>query len=437
MHRTFVLRAGHGLPMVIIVSKQLCETSSARKKLVLVYRYSVHDHAELYPVIPGVLQKLGEKTDVLYVGARCGAHASKYEYPGVTHAFYGWAVDRRSSRDKFFKSLLYYLALPFWALRLRARKPDLIWLDESIPFAGRIVQIFSGCPVAVCVNDFFGEVYSEKHRWLRPLAALALAVDKAAWRKARGLFTRTESMRRHLIGLGVDAGRVRVVRDAVIPDLFSPQDASLLRESLGFSKEDVVVCQHGVLHPNKGIPRCLKWMVSPMKENPHLKLLVIGDGPDRGELETIARDNGVASQVVFAGWLADHAAVSAHLNASDIGLVMRVGQYSDHFHVTGALIHSMMCGLPVLAARLAGIEEIVSDGQEGWLFDPQFGGEFPDKLRQLTSDAAMRGRMGKQGRTTALAEFAVHRVIDANVQTLNSFLGIGVVENDAASIGSK
>ncbi|MBU4198560.1 MAG: glycosyltransferase [Verrucomicrobia bacterium] len=398
--------------------------SNDRKlRVALLYRYGVHDHKELYPIIPEVLRQLGRQCEALYMGPNRRRAGIQYRFPGVSYRFLPFTVNRASTFDKITKALLWYACLPFVAFFFRfVWRADLIWIDESsLPAQGRLMQMISGRPLAITVCDFFLSIYSEKISWLRPWGIWLNAIDQKSWLKAAGLFTRSESLRRYLLARGVSPERVVVARDAVLPDLFVPGDAAALRRKLGFGDADVVLCHHGILHPNKGILRVVRWMLPIMKSDPHLKLLIIGGGPDLEPLRELVRKNQLQNQIILTGWLASHAEVNAHLNAADIGLVMRVGQSSDHFHVTGALIHSMMCALPVLACRLEGIQEIVTEGQEGVLFDPDSAGEFLQKLDVLKQNAARRREMGQKGRTKALAEFNPEHIAKQTVETLIRF----------------
>ena len=118
------------------------------------------------------------------------------------------------------------------------------------------------------------------------------------------------------------------------------------------------------------------------------------------------------------------------LASADIGLVMRIGQPTDHFHVTGALIHCMMCALPVLACRLDGIREIVTEGREGLLFDPDSADEFLHQLARLQGDPAGRRSMGQRGRERALAEFNPDAIACQTADTLVRFARLGVPRAD-------
>jgi len=394
---------------------------SRGKRVAFLFRYGVRDHAELYPIIPEVLRRLGEEGEVLYIGLNRRRVSGDFKFPGVQYFHLPVGVNRGSSLDVFWKTILWYFCLPFLSLRCRFWKADYIWIDESIPMGGWIVQLFSGRPTVLTVVDFFLEIYAEKAPWLKGFGRIILWFDRMSWQKAIGISTRAESMRQFLIKEGIDKNKIITIRDAVTPDLFTPVDASSTREKLGFTTEDVVIGQHGILHPNKGLDRVLNWMAPLMKKDSHLKLLVIGTGPGLSELETIVEEQNLHGQVKFTHWLPSHRDVNQYLNACDIGLVMRIGQFSDHFHVTGALIHCMMCALPVLAARLEGICEIVVEGEEGVLFDPSSGDEFVAKLRLLREDSAGRKAMGEKGRLKAKAKFDPQDIANETMAALHAF----------------
>jgi len=311
------------------------------------------------------------------------------------------------------KALAWYACLPWIGLYCRVKRVRLIWIDESaLPGQTLFLSLFSGRPIMQTVVDFFAEVYAESAPWLKPLARICRALDEAGWRRCVCLLTHTFAGRDYLVAKGIPAEKIAMIRDAVLPDLFRPVEAHDLRSHLGFGPEDVVLCHHGILHPNKGLSRVMEWLPEIMRREPRLKFLVIGSGPEYKRLKEAASRGGIADRVVFTGWLPDHETLNLHLNASDIGLVMRAGHYTDHFHVTGALIHSMMAALPVLAVRLKGICEIVTDGREGFLFDPDSPSEFEQKLQQLVDQPSLRRSMGRQGRARALQEFDAQRVAD-------------------------
>jgi len=392
-----------------------------------VFRYGITDHAELYPAIPGLLRRLAENHRVYYFGANRHRFRKDLDIPQVKYLFAPFSVDRSSMRDKFLKALAWYAWLPWIGLYCRIKRMRLIWVDESaLPGQALFLSLFSGRPVMQTVVDFFAEVYAESAPWLKPLARICRAMDEAGWRRCVCLLTHTFAGRDYLVAKGIPAEKTAMVRDAVSPDLFRPVEAHDLRRRLGFGPDDVVLCHHGILHPNKGLSRVMEWLPGIMRRESRLKFLVIGSGPEYRRLQEAASHGGIAERVVFTGWLPDHETLNLYLNASDIGLVMRAGHYTDHFHVTGALIHCMMAQLPVLAARLKGICEIVTEGREGLLFDPQSGDEFLRKLRQLMDDPDLRRRMGREARVRAAQEFDAGKVAEELYRLISRLAGTGV-----------
>ncbi len=387
---------------------------SHRKKVGIIYRYGVVDHIELYPIIPDLLRELGSRADVFYIGPNRAKIGKQHHYPGVQYVHIPFRVERKSFREKLLKALLWYLYLPFIALYCRFKKMDIIWIDESsLPTQARIVQVFSGCRVAQTVCDFFIDIYKEQSLLLRSLAGLLDRIDRHSWKKSAGIFTRTDAMRQYLKTHDVPC-EVQTVRDAVLPDLFIQVNATALRSRLGYSKDDVVLCHHGILHPNKGIPLFLDYLADYFPNHPNLKFLIIGDGPARSDVESKITRHAMQDRVIMTGWLSDHEQVNQHLCAADIGLVMRLAEFHDHFHVTGACVHCMMAQLPVLSVNLRGVMEIIQNGEEGYIFDPNDKNSLFSQLDKLLDNKDERIQMGLKGRKKALAMFNPH---DIAIQT--------------------
>jgi len=139
-------------------------------------------------------------------------------------------------------------------------------------------------------------------------------------------------------------------------------------------------------------------------------------------LRALAAELRLEDRVRFTGWLPGLEQVNEALNAGDIGLVMRVGRQSDNFHMTGALVHSMACGLPILAARLAGVAEAVEEGRSGLLFDPENMEEFKARLSDLASQPALRQTLGAHALARAHELFDMDKVTRQTVEPLLALL---------------
>ena len=110
--------------------------------------------------------------------------------------------------------------------------------------------------------------------------------------------------------------------------------------------------------------------------------------------------------------------VNLALNSADVGLVMRTGSRSDDFHMTGALVHNLACGLPILSARLGGVSELIVDGESGMLFDPANADEFRERLGTLMNDQGLRRDFARKSLQLAHQNFDIGRVVEKTAQPL-------------------
>ncbi|MGD1848897.1 MAG: glycosyltransferase [Salibacteraceae bacterium] len=118
-----------------------------------------------------------------------------------------------------------------------------------------------------------------------------------------------------------------------------------------------------LLNPNKGIDILLKAFAKVVETHPHCTLSIVGDGPARKALETLAQELGVGEQTRFLGLL-PKSALPAQYRAADL---MVSSSYVETFGVV--LVEALACGTPVVATRSGGPEDIVTD-KNGLLCEP-------------------------------------------------------------------
>lgn len=398
--------------------------SDAKPKLAFWFRYGPAEHAELFHAIPRIVEELARHAEVHYFGMRTATPipSSITDHALVHHA--PFSVDRANPRDKWIKTFLWILYLPWLGLRCRWMGIRAAYIDESIPLVPVIARLFFGRRVAVTVADSFIDVYAREHPWLRAPGALIKWLDRIAWRRIPLIFTRARNTRDYLARQGVDPAKVHPVYDPCDMTVYRPVDRAMAREHFKLPSDAVVLVHHGILHPNKGNDRIIRALATHRDRFPKLIYLLIGDGPDMANLRKLVDELDLRDRVIFTGWLKTLEEVNLALNAGDIGLVMRVGHATDDFHMTGALVHSMACGLPILAARLAGVAEVVREGENGFLFDPHALSDFPEKLDLLYRDGELRVRMGVNSLRDAAENFDMQTVTKRTVSQLLRLTGL-------------
>jgi glycosyltransferase involved in cell wall biosynthesis len=126
-------------------------------------------------------------------------------------------------------------------------------------------------------------------------------------------------------------------------------------------------------------------------------LTIWGDGAERSALETLALDLGLGDRVALPGWVDDP---SEQLPDVDVFVLP---SRSEGFPL--AIVEAMLAARPVIATRVGSVAEAVLEGETGLLVEKDDVAGLANALRRLKDDAALRDRLGQQGRAIAAAEF--------------------------------
>jgi glycosyltransferase involved in cell wall biosynthesis len=130
------------------------------------------------------------------------------------------------------------------------------------------------------------------------------------------------------------------------------------------------------------------------------RLLIVGDGPQRAELQQLAQQWHIADRVQWAGPV-PHADVPAWLQRLDVYVA---ASRQESFGV--AAVEAMACGVPVVVSDAGGLPEVVVDGQSGLVVPRDDPAALAAALQRLLDDAPLRRRLGEAGRARAQAEYA-------------------------------
>ncbi len=157
--------------------------------------------------------------------------------------------------------------------------------------------------------------------------------------------------------LGVDPGKTHVIRNGVDTDRFVMLDRDTCRRDLGIESDGPVFVSVGRLEPVKGHDLSLRLLA----ELPAGFLLIVGDGPARGELEQLTATLGLGSRVRFCG-AQPQTELARYYSAADVMILA-----SSREGWANVLLESMACGTPVVATAVNGTPEVVAAPEAGRL----------------------------------------------------------------------
>jgi glycosyltransferase involved in cell wall biosynthesis len=201
--------------------------------------------------------------------------------------------------------------------------------------------------------------------------------------------------RKMLLCAGYRDEQIKMIPNAV--DL-----ARFKEDSRGDSSASPTVMFVGRLVPVKALDVLLEaWArIDPAHD---ARLVFVGDGPVRASLESQAERLGVSSNVHFVGTVSD---VRELLNAADIYV-----QCSYQEGLPNSVLEAMACGLPIVATRVSGNEDLVADEENGLLVPPGNAAELSAALERLLRDPALRRRMGVRSREKIVKQYELGQVL--------------------------
>jgi glycosyltransferase involved in cell wall biosynthesis len=192
-----------------------------------------------------------------------------------------------------------------------------------------------------------------------------------AARHAAGIITVAHALKDKLVALGVPAERVEVLRNGVDLQLFRPVDREDWRRRLGFRRTTLLSV--GNLVPIKGHDLAIR----ALRLLPEMELVIIGNGPERAALGTLARQSGVSDRVIFAGVMAQEDL--RHCFGAADALVLA----SSREGWANVLLESMACGTPVVASSVGGTPEVVTAPEAGLMMAERTPEALADAVRRL------------------------------------------------------
>ena len=298
--------------------------------------------------------------------------------------------------------------------RLDSDPPDFIYERASLcGIAGVKLAREFNVPVLLEVNaPLAGEQSAYRGS---ELAQLATAAECWALKQADAVLVVSKALREHVCGLGTDPARVHVMPNGVDAAIFRPGPPEpTVREQWGVRKGPVLGFVGG-LRPWHGV-ECLPTLLERLAaRHQDVQMIIVGDGPLRRELEAKFEGRGVSSRVIFAGAI-QHEEVPALIRLFDLALAPYPSLDHAFYFSPLKLFEYMACGVPVVAADLGQIAEVVRDGENGLLYSAGDADALAATCDRLLANPSLRVVLGQSAAKLVHTHFTweqnAARVID-------------------------
>jgi glycosyltransferase involved in cell wall biosynthesis len=196
-------------------------------------------------------------------------------------------------------------------------------------------------------------------------------------------------LREVLIHLGVDAP-IEVIPNGVDIAPFRNPETKIPREQLGFNPDEVILTYMGRLGPEKNLSLMMRAFAGLAKTYNQVKLMVIGDGPEKHNLIDQAHYLGIADRVLFTGMI-PYLELPSYLAVADAFVTASITEVHPL-----SVIEAMAAGLPVVGIHSPGISDTVEDGVTGLLSPEVDLAVYTAKMTRMVVDVEGRVKMSKQ-----------------------------------------
>jgi sugar transferase (PEP-CTERM/EpsH1 system associated) len=222
------------------------------------------------------------------------------------------------------------------------------------------------------------------------------------------VFAVSRELREHYAKqVGIAAGKINVIPNGVDLGRFRP-DASArrrLRAQIGAADREIVLGTVGRLDPVKDHATLLLAAGQAIAAGAPLKVVIVGEGPGRAQLQSAIETNAVLrGRVVLAG---ESGKPEDWLNSFDVFVLPSLSE-----GMSNTVLEAMATELPAIATSVGANPDLVDDDQTGFLINPRDVRSLADRILRLTADRELRLEFGKRARQKVALEFSLQRMLE-------------------------
>jgi N-acetyl-alpha-D-glucosaminyl L-malate synthase BshA len=226
-------------------------------------------------------------------------------------------------------------------------------------------------------------------------------ITKFSIEQSDGITAISEDLRRHTVEVFGVENEIRVIHNFVNCETYKPDPERSGAAQFARHGEKLLIHLSN-FRPVKRVLDCIR-ILAEVRKHADVRLLMVGDGPERGPAEHLAWTLGVKDHVDFLG-KQDHVERLIRL-----AHVILMPSEMESFGL--AALEAMACGVPAVSTQVGGVPELITDGVDGFLENPGDIPRLAARVTELVTDAPLHARMAIAARRTASTRFCSDKII--------------------------
>ena len=221
-------------------------------------------------------------------------------------------------------------------------------------------------------------------------------LERKVYAKVDAILAITPNHSRYVISMGAPESKVKLLPLPIDTRIFRPSvDCSEVRQKWGLGEKDQVVTFIGTLYKFSGLDGFIRKFPQVIAEVPEVKLLIVGDGPQRPELERIITKLGLEGRVIITGFQ-PYETMPQYINLAAVCINPFLYTNATRDIFPGKIIQYLACGKATVATPLLGIKALIPDESRGVVYAND-AGEIAREVITLLKSAEHRQQLGQAG----------------------------------------
>ncbi|HEV8591601.1 MAG TPA: N-acetyl-alpha-D-glucosaminyl L-malate synthase BshA [Pyrinomonadaceae bacterium] len=212
-----------------------------------------------------------------------------------------------------------------------------------------------------------------------------------------------------------DFDNIEVIPNFICSEQYKKLTDSPLRDEIA-SNGELLLAHVSNFRSVKRPTDCIEILARVKKEFANVKLVMVGDGPERSAVAFRAEQLGVKDDVAFVGKRSN---IAGYLGVSDVFLLP-----SELESFGLAALEAQACELPVIATRIGGIPEVINDGETGYLSEIGDIDKMAADTLRLLNDDDLRSKFGTKGRELAIQRYSIEKIVPQYVAYYEKIVAI-------------
>jgi glycosyltransferase involved in cell wall biosynthesis len=232
---------------------------------------------------------------------------------------------------------------------------------------------------------------------------LVARVEEYTLRHVEHIFAMVEESKERLINMRVPESKITIVSNTPEINHFKDLEPTY-PGSLAAMKTNFKIIYIGYLTGSRGLQTTIKGMPLVLKDNPRVRLIIVGSGKSEKQLRELARENRVEKEVIFEGYI-DNKLLPAYVSSCEVGLIPHYRCEVWNHTIPNKCFDYMAAGKPVLSSNVRPIHRIIKETGCGLIYQDDSPEDFSKKVLEMSVSPKALEEMGGKGENAVKAKY--------------------------------